>query len=156
MWPIDPKPFSVAECSKGNIVPLSHWSDYPYTIESEDPSNGDLTSIDPGRLTLGGTVPENVPLARGRYVLRLGGRAIRTLWQKRAEIPEDLWQRNEETLPYTGARVSFFCIDGLRLLNPHGVLCTFYFTRFSGEISWGITPIRYVRGYGFQSLILVC
>src|SRR3989344_441101 len=157
MWPIDKAPFEIGQCSKSNVVPLSHWSDYPYRIESEDPRNKKLKEIDPARLVLAEPLSaKEFSLLRRQDFIRLGGRALLTLWQHRKEIPERLWERHEETLPYTKAKGSSFSVDGLRMLNPHGVLCTFYLVRFCGEVRWGITPINYKRGPHFKALVYLC
>jgi len=167
VWELRPDPFVMQACTKGNIVPLSYWLDedfpsatYRYDVVSEDSRNDYLDKIDPGRFVLSYPLKSGVQFEE-RYdsFIRLGGRAIRTIWGKRNLLPEHLWMRNERVLPQTGMRVSEFCIDGLRLLNPHGVLCTFYLVRTRTdkltEVRWGITPIEYDRGPKFFALTML-
>ncbi len=166
MWTLDPAPFEIPTCTTNNPVPLSNYyntefpSDiYDYVIESEDMRNNELAVIDPACLKLDVCLMEGEPFPAAGP-LRLGGRALRTLWQHRNELPERLWAPSEEVLSYMQkmhnkkVTVSQFCIDGLRLFNPYGVSCVFYFVRYNGEVRWARTPICYNRGHKFWALVL--
>ena len=148
MWQIDPAPFEVRQCTVGSPIPLSYWGDYPYIIQSESDAL-DITEIDPDALVLVQLGP-----FRREGLYRLDGRAIRTIWEHRKELPMRLWEPNMETLPYTGVRVSSFALDGVRLVNPHGVRCTFYLCWTEGDVRWGVTPVNYYRGPNFMRLRL--
>ncbi|MEK7109554.1 MAG: hypothetical protein AAB919_03970 [Patescibacteria group bacterium] len=157
MWPIVSEPFDIARRDPAKKPPFWHALDYTYRFDSEDRHNRRLKEIELGRLVLAEPLSAKESLRiRNRNYIRLGGRALLTLWQNRNEIPERLWERHEETLPHTGAKVSSFAVDGLRILNPHGAACTFYLVRFGGEVRWGITPVTYNRGPNFKALVYLC
>src|SRR3954464_15917935 len=106
MWQIDPAPFEMHECTTSTIRPLSYWGDYNYTIASDNDDDLTMTQIDPDALELASLRP-----MREKNLFRLGGKAIRTIWQHRKEIPMYLWEPNVERLPVTGVRTSSFALD---------------------------------------------
>lgn len=147
MWQLDPRPFEVAVCSKNNLVPLSYWQDdsfpsqtYQYKIGSEEPGLASLNELDLRRVVF----DHGAKL----HVVPLGGRAVRTFWEKRAEIPAEWW--NWSHSPQVG--FSQFSFGGLVLLNPHGVHCHFYLRHRKGQTYWGIAPTLYPWGAHFPSV----
>lgn len=148
MWQVRPEPFEVGECTTSSLCPFSYWGDYPYTIQNESDTL-DIAEINPDALVL----VQQGPFRRsGLY--RLDGKAIRTIWEYRKELPMRLWEQSMETLPHTGVRVSSLALDGVRLRNPYGVTCMFYLCWTEGDVRWGITPINYYRGRKFMRLRL--
>jgi len=134
MWHLDPRPFEIVRCTSANHAPLSYWSDYVYGMEHEDPGLDNLTELDPARIV--------VNYGAKLHVVPMGGRALRLMWQRRQDIPEKVWK--DSFVKELGfSQVSF---DGLRLSNPHGVLCSFYLRRREKQVFWGLAPMRYPWG----------
>jgi hypothetical protein len=149
MWEIDPEPFKLAACTKGNLVPLSYWLDgefpectYTYTVAGEDIRCLNQDVIDPARVRF-------IPPKELCRDTPLGGRAWRELWQRRNEIPAEWWAQCSEL----DSMAQFYC-TGIDIHNPHGVRCWPYLRRTRGSVWWGYSPITYDWGQQFPALVL--
>ena len=138
MWKLDPAAFDINRRDGRLDPPFWYWPDYRYRVEAEDPRCDTISVLDPARFRFVDYGPS------ARY-LPLGGRALRTLWLHRREIPETFW---EQARSRGMERIGFEQVHftGMKVFNPHGVLCWFYLRRWRGGCYWGITPDAYHWG----------
>ena len=142
MWTIGEEPFEIKVGTTQSTTALGCSHDYVYRIEREDPRMEGLGFIDLESVHF--VDPINPWRARpetrvhGEHV-QLGGRAWRTLWERRAEIP-DIWWR---LTWMEGLNFSQFYLDGMEIFSPHGRYCWAYLRRYRDQVYWGFTPTEY-------------
>ncbi len=155
MWAIDNKPFMIEVGTFGSIPRFGCAPDYVYRVNRVERNAGAVKFIDPNLVRF--TQPQNP--ARGRLPIEFrkpneipfDGRAWRTLWEHRSEIPKIWWDICYH--PVLG--FSQFFLDGVEIFNPHGEYCFAYLRLYKGQVYWGYTPCEYFWSGIAQSAIIM-
>jgi hypothetical protein len=154
MWAVDETPFDLKVGTFQSIPALGCSPDYIYKLEREDLRMAGLKFIDPDAVHFVEPINPNrmhPPERLRNEHVPLGGRAWRTLWQRRTEIPESWW----EICYHQELGFSQFYFDGMEIFNPHLYYCWAYLRRFKGQIYWGFTPTEYSwNGYAIPAIAM--